>query len=247
MDNTVDVRYKIARMLPASRFSSLLCTLLIFLISTVGASAQWLVYELRFTPEEDSVNFSFYTGAYVIAPANGGQSTIVLTTEEGGRYYAVAESSGKFFVAANASVRKAVVSALALTGSSQAFYTVSGVMNRSLFLNGQTFRVAENLTGRLMTADDESMTGPAPDGSLGVVGSALIAGTLREDLTANVTTSFSTQNAATAYIIELLEKYGYSPDEGSLPAPVISTSEAAMIDASLFPVETRGQAPATQD
>lgn len=243
MDNAVHFRYKTARMSPARRLSSFLCTVLILLISVAGASAQWLIYELRFTPEEDSVNFSFYTGAYVIAPTNGGPATIVLTTEEGGRFYAVAESSGKYFVAANASVRKAVVSALALTGSSQAFYTASGTMNRSLLLNGQTCRVAENLTGRLMASDDESATGPAPDGSLGVVGSALITGTLREDLTTNASAAFTTQNAATAYVIELLEKYGYAPDEGSLPAPEISSSEAAVIDASLFPVETRGQAP----
>lgn len=223
---------------------------MVWLIGVAGASAQWLVYELRFTPEADSVNFSFYTSGYVVVPAGGGEATVVLTTEEGGRFYAVAESSGKYFVAANASVRKAVFAASALTGTSQAFYTAAGSMNRSLLLNGstgsQSWRVAEKLTGRLMAADDESATGPAVDGSMGVIGSAIITGTLREDLTANASTAFSSQNAATAYLIELLEKYGYVPDEGSLPTPVITSEEAAVIDASLFPVATHGQAP-TQD
>lgn len=231
-----------------TRFIPLFCAALLWLAGAAAAPAQWLVYELRFTPEEESVNFSFYTGGYVVVPAGGGEATIVLTTEEGGRFYAVAESSGKYFVAANASVRKAVFAAAAFTGTSQAFYTVSGPMNRSLLLNGstgsQSWRVAESLTGRLMAADDESVTGPAADGSFGVVGSALITGTLREDLTANVSSAFGSQNVATAYIIELLEKYGYTPDDGSLPAPAISSSEAAVIDASLFPVETHGQAPA---
>ncbi|SKA86457.1 hypothetical protein SAMN02745166_01300 [Prosthecobacter debontii] len=220
---------------------------MIWLVGVVGASAQWLVYELRFTPEEDSVNFSFYTGGYVVVPAQGGPASIVLTTEEGGRFYAVAESSGKYFVAANANVKKAVFAAAALTGSGQAFYTASGHMNRSLLLSGQdgsrSWRVAEILSGRLLAADDESATGPAPDGSLGVVGGALISGVLREDLTANASAAFSNQNAVTAYVIELLEKYGYTPDTGSLPAPAISSAEAAVIDASLFPVELQGQEP----
>ena len=235
-------------MFPTYRIQPLLCAALIWLVGVVGASAQWLVYELRFTPEEDSVNFSFYTGGYVVVPAGGGAASIVLTTEEGGRYYAVAESSGKYFVAANANVRKAVFAAASLTSSSQAFYTASGLMNRSLLLGGsegpRSWRVAENLSGRLMAADDESSSGPAPDGSLGVIGGAIITGTLREDLTANASASFTSQNTVTAYIIELLEKYGYAPDEGSLPAPEISVDDALMIDASLFPVETRGQAPA---
>lgn len=236
-------------MLPRPRLlQPYFCAALLWLAATVGASAQWLVYELRFTPEEESVNFSFYTGGYVIVPAQGGPASIVLTTEEDGRFYAVAESSGKYFVAANANVKKAVFAAAALTGSGQAFYTASGHMNRSLFLSGsggsRSWRVAEVLTGRLLAADDESATGPAPDGSFGVVGSALISGTLREDLTANTSATFSTQNAATAYVIELLEKYGYVPDTGSLPAPAVSSAEAAMIDASLFPVELQGQEPA---
>ncbi|TDU81820.1 hypothetical protein EI77_01130 [Prosthecobacter fusiformis] len=230
------------------RFPTLLLAALLWVMGISGAAAQWLVYELRFTPEEESVNFSFYTGGYVVVPAEGGAATVLLTTEDGGRFYAVAESSGKFFMAANASVRKAVFAAAALTGTSQSFYTASGHMNRSLLLSGnggtRSWRVAESLTGRLMTADDESFTGPSADGSLGVVGSALMLGTLREDLTANASAAFTTQNAATAYLIELLEKYGYVPDVGSLPAPLISSDEAAMIDASLFPVEIHGQGPA---
>lgn len=233
-----------ARSLP-----TLFCAALVWVLGAAGASAQWLVYELKFTPEaEESVNFSFYSGGYVVVPAGGGPATFVLTTEEGGRFYAVAESSGKYFVAANVNVRKAVFTATSFTGTSQAFYMAGGAMNRSLLLgagaSAKAWRVAEYMTGRLLAADDESATGPAADGSFGVTGSALITATLREDLTTNSSAAFASQNAAANYIIELLEKYGYEPDEGSLPAPLITSEEAAMIDASLFPVETRGQAPA---
>lgn len=227
-----------------TRLSQLLPAALFWLGTLAPASAEWLVYELKFAPEPGSVNFSFYSSAYVVAPLNGGPVSIVLATEEGGNFYAVAESSGKFFVAANAEVRKAVFSALALKGSSQAFYTASGPLNRSLLLKnsaGQTraWHVAEFLTGRLMSADDESETGPSADGSYGVVGEAVITGALREDLTTLASANFTTQAGATAYIAELLEKYGYVPDAGIpivQPEPRPQVDTGSVIDASLFPV-----------
>ena len=176
---------------------------------------------------------------------------MVLTTDEGGQYYAVADSGAKFFLAANSSQRKAAFSALAVAGNAQALYTASGHLNRSLLLDGadgspKVLRVAENLSGRLMAADDESDKGPADDGSIGMIGSALITGTLREDLTGIVTQHFSSLQLATAYITELLEKYGYAPDQGSIPAQPridIIQEDGNIIDPSLFPVEALPKAP----
>ncbi len=175
---------------------------------------------------------------------------MVLTTDEGGRFFAVADSGAKFFLAANAAQRKVAFSALAVSGNSQALYTASGPLNRSLLLDtpeGQrVLRVAESLTGRLLAADDESDKGPAEDGSIGMIGSALITGTLREDLTGIATRHFTAQNLAVAYVIELLEKYGYVPDEGSAPMKIeIETiqEDGAIIDASLFPPEALPKAP----
>ncbi len=232
-----------------ARFQPFLLTALLWLAALVCAPAQWLVYELVFTPEEESVNFSCYKSAYLIAPAQGGKATMVLTTEEGGNVYAVADSSAKFFVAANASTRKAVFSAAAISGNSQALYTASGHLNRSLLLDSpagtRSWRVAEALDGRLMAADDESDKGPAEDGSFGMVGSAFITGALREDLTAQATQRFTTLNGATSYIVELLEKYGYAPDVGSVPVtPEPTVEDTSLIDASLFPPATQGAAPA---
>ena len=212
---------------------------LLWLGAATAASAEWLVYELKFTPSQESVNFSFYSGAYLLAPLNGGPASIVLTTEEGGRFYARAEAGGKFFVAANAQLRKAVFSALAVQGSSQAFYTASGRLNRSLQLTNadglvRTWHVAETLEGRLMSADDESSTGPAADGSLGVFGEAGLTATLREDLTAIATARFHSLAGATAYLVELLEKYGYASDEGAVTVEPAFRAED-VIDPSLFP------------
>lgn len=242
LDNGVCLGYKPARMFLTTRFQPLLLTAMLWLAALGGASAQWLIYELAFTPEEESVNFSCYKSAYLIAPVQGGAATMVLTTEDGARVYAVADSSAKFFVAANTSTRKAVFSAAAISGNSQALYTASGHLNRSLLLDSPTgtrsWRVAEALDGRLMAADDESDKGPAADGSFGMVGSAFITGALREDLTAHATRGFTTLNGATSYIVELLEKYGYVPDAGSVPVqpePEPEEEETSLIDASLFP------------
>ena len=69
-----------------------------------------------------------------------------------------------------------------------------------------------------------------------MVGSAFITGTLREDLTAQATQRFTTLNGATSYIVELLEKYGYAPDIGSVSVPPEQVEEEApLIDLSLFP------------
>lgn len=238
-------------MVPTSRFSPLLLAAALWLAAMTGVQAQWLIYELTFTPEADSVNFSSYKSAYLVAPANGGAATMVLTTDEGGRYFAVADSGAKFFLAANATQRKAAFSALAISGNSQALYTASGHLNRSLLLDtaegGQkVLRVAETLEGRLMAADDESDKGPASDGSIGMIGSAVITGKLREDLTGIATRHFTSQVLAVSYVVELLDKYGYAPDEGSAPMKIeVETiqEDGSIIDASLFPPEALPTAP----
>ena len=196
-------------------------TIATWCVLTLVAPAQWLVYELRFTPEEDNVNFQSYTGAYVITPLHGGISTMVLLTESDGLLYAPAPDSARFFMAANRQVRKSVISSLAANGTSHAVYTASGYINKTIEMRGksgtQFFRVAGEMSGRLMVSDDESeMLSPGDDGSLGLVGSAIIKGTLREDLTRNAST-LATMPEAMNYIVGLLERVGYKLDADSDP------------------------------
>ncbi len=237
--------------MPRSFASRCFLAALLWTVLGVCAQAQWLVYELSFHTEEESVNFSHYSGAYLIAPVQGGQASLVFTTEEGGQFYAVSESCGRLFMAANRKAKKAAFTARAETGSAQAFYSASGYLNRTLLLDGpagaRSWRVAEKIQGRLLAADDESAQGPSADGSLGMSGFALIHGTLREDLSANATLSYPSLSLATRYIVELLEKYGYSDDVGVVPAAETEALEEeegeGVIDPSLFPSGTAAPQP----
>lgn len=226
---------------------------LAWLACTSVASAQWLVYELRFETGESSMNFSFYTGAYVVAPASGGLCSIILTTEEGGTHYAVSENGARFYLAASPGAIKGVISAMASNGSARAFYLADGFLNHTLSMTSvdgamRSWRVAAELEGSLLASDDEAGLAPAPDGSLGMVGRASIVGRIREDLSANATGGCETMAHAVDYIVALLERYGYTPDTTTVADEVMEAElEAAaepvvesdgVIDPSLFPPES---------
>lgn len=197
-----------------------------------AARAQWLIYELRFQEQEGSVNFSFYTGAYVIAPIDGGASSVVFTTENGGSVYAVSENSVRYFIAANGGARKAVISAAALNGTAQAFYSASGTLDGTVdYLAEGVSRsasVATELGGTLLASDDESeAAAPAEDGSLGMIGYATIQGTLRQDLTQLANNESATMSDAVGLLVGLLEKYGYRADTDDVrPAQMIEPADS---------------------
>jgi hypothetical protein len=194
-----------------------------------------------------------YSGAYLIAPLQGGAASLVFTTEEaGGRYFAVAQDAARYFIAANAMKRRAVVSAVANVGSSQSLYQASGVLNTSLtyWVSGQsrTAVIASELSGQLMTSDDEHLAGgPASDGSLGVFGLASFKGFFRKDLSDKLDAQAPTMAQAVGVIGGLLQKYGYQPeldaDQVSEPAkptdppPIPQSPDTA--DGSLFPPGSR--------
>lgn len=207
-----------------------------------AADSGWLVYELKFTPDVvGSVNFQFYTGAYVVTPVVGGPSSLILTTEEGGRVYTIAEKAARVFSAAGPATRKTVLSAVALNGTAQASYLATGEINHTLSLPGEkglrAYRVAGTLRGTLIASDDDSEVRALPkDGTLGMVGSAIIEGRLREDLTHNAS-QYATQPDAVLYLASLLERYGYLA-EGSQAATTTTIEGAPAVegvDASLFP------------
>ena len=218
-----------------NRLLRLLCILSAILALPNAAQAQWLVYELTFTEQPGSVNFSFYTGAYVVAPVNGGAATVVFTTEVGGNFYATSENGMRYFIAANQGIRQGALSAFTINGTASAFYTASGELNTTVNNLEQgvsrSIRAPGELSGTLLAADDESFQEPASDGSLGMVGRASIAGILRPDLTDIVNGSSVTMTDAMGSIVGLLEKYGYQPDVGEVQSESAVDSGAAQMEA----------------
>lgn len=204
-------------MFSSRQIFAFLCSSLLYAGAVSPAAASWLVYELQFKPsEEGSLNFSFYSGAYVVAPIAGGPASIVLTTEQDGRFFAVSQESARFFTAANPTSRKAVLSAFAINGSAQAYYAVSGLVNQTVSVPSpkglKSYRVAGALKGVLVATDDDSEADALPaDGSVGMVGSSEITGKLRDDLTHNAN-QFASQPDIVLYLVGLLERYGYTPD-----------------------------------
>jgi hypothetical protein len=216
-------------------FSMLLTQMALLCLSGLASSAhaQWLVYELRLTPQaEQSVNFSSYSGTYLITPIEGGKSSMIHVTEDGGRYYTVSPQSGRLYMAASTQKRKMVFSALSVSATSQTVYQATGDLNTTIsyLVNGErrSTQVAAALAGTLLSSDDESEVTTLPeDGSFGVVGEAKITGKLRQDLTRILNDTAPTEVAAIQSVTNLLERYGYRPEEELLLANQQAQIEAA--------------------
>lgn len=236
----------------------LIVTALLVMVSTIRA--QWVVYDFRIhAMPEVSENFAPYSGLYVIAPVAGGNASMIFITEEDGRFYNVAENGARYFTAASPTGRLAVVSAIAQTGTARVMYQAVGILNSSISYtvrgDHQGGRVSTDMLGTLLASDDESLAvAPSPDGSIGMVGSAQLTGTLRLDLSRILNQTELQMSQAVTSITDLLEKYGYqfdSPDHGQPaasqaapgagddPAPQPATPEQPASDASLFPPGSR--------
>lgn len=231
-------------------------------LAVTPVRAQWVVYDFRITPQaEVSENFNPYTGIYVIAPVNGGQASMVFLTEEGGRFFNVAENGARYFTAASPTGRLAVVSAVAVTGSARAMYQAVGLLNSSLSYSADGEHrggmASTDMLGTMLASDDETLaTTPSPDGSIGMVGTAHLTGTLRLDLARILNQKPIGMSAAVQMITDLLEKYGYQFDKPDYstpaaapapaeapapvePAPAPAAAPKAEDESSLFPAGTR--------
>ena len=219
-------------MVRSSNYRLPLLASLLLLAGSVPAFAQWVVYDMRMISDQQvSVNFEHYSGAYLVAPLNGGAASLIFTTEEGGRFYAVAQDAARFFVAGDNTKRRAVFSALAAVGTSQSMYMASGALNStySYVVRGEKniAIVATELNGHLMTADDEQQTLlPSLDGSKGVVGEASFKGFFRKDLSDVLNAGAPTTDQAVESVTSLLEKYGYESELTPRPAAAAATPAA---------------------
>ena len=238
-------------MSPPSGLSFLKIIAALFLTSAC-AHAQWLVYDLRFqVDQETSVNFGPYSGAYLIAPIEGGTASMIFVTEEGGRFYTVAANSARYFIATNTIKRRAVISALSQNGTTQVMYQAGGELNSSMSytMSGERrgARVPLDLAGVMLASDNESeAVVPGSDASIGLVGSASMNGSLRVDLCRIVNEVEVPMGTAVSKISSLLERYGYQTEDAATaqpvvpaPAPIPQQPVAGQPDNSLFPAGSR--------
>lgn len=252
------LKTRVLMFLISQRLSRWLCAAALCLMVT-QARAQWVVYDFRITPQiEVSENFNPYTGIYVIAPINGGHASMVFLTEEGGRFYNVSENGARYFTAASPTGRLSVISAVAVTGSARAMYQAVGLLNSSLsYTEDGEHRggmVSTDMLGTMLASDDESLAAtPSPDGSIGMVGTASLKGTLRLDLARILNQKPIGMSAAVQLLTDLLEKYGYQLDkpdytttiaapaqaEQTAPEPTPAAPAPTSDENSLFPAGTR--------
>jgi hypothetical protein len=217
---------------------------------TQSAQAQWMVYDVRIQPDEEaSVNFNAYTGIYLIAPIEGGPTTMVFATEKAGRVYAVSRDAGRYFVAANTQKRRGVFSSIVIDGTVHAMYQASGALNStvSYFVRGERRATLVPLTmaGTFLASDSEITTVIPDAADIGVVGHAALKVSFRGDLTRILMDQRDqTQQHAVQTVTDLLEKYGYQPDTEPLlntdplsqePAPAPAPTPPATPDGTLFP------------
>ena len=217
-----------------------------FFILSLTASAQWMVYDVRITPDEDSsVNFNAYTGIYLIAPVESGPTTMVFATENAGRVYAVSRDAGRYFIAANAQKRRAVFSSIVIDGTVHAMYQATGALNGTLSYRQKgerrAARIPLEMKGSFMASDSETNVAVPETGDIGVAGVAALDAVFRADLTRIVQDQQDQSQANAINVVAgLLEKYGYQPDTEPLP------SEEQTLDPTLNPqTQTAFQPAAT--
>lgn len=210
---------------------SILLALLALL--TLPVQAQWMVYDVRITPEEEtSVNFTPYTGIYLIVPVEGGRTTMIFATENAGRLYAVSREAGRYFIAANAQKRRGVFSSIIIDRTVQAMYQATGALNGTLSyrLDGEhrATRIPLAMTGTFLASDSEIETVVPDGGDIGVAGQAALSANFRADLTRILQDQAQpTLENSVKIISDLLERYGYQPDTEPLPAVEESTQPAS--------------------
>jgi len=146
------------------------------LLSCLSATAQTqefvAIYELNFSePDPGAVNYSYYTGGFLIVPGNNGTASFVLTLEEDGeKVYAIAQDSAEVFFVSDGDNTAAVARARSDRDTAQSSLLLTGKPDRDLYRPKSNLRVASKLKGKFLASDSESGEAFDPDEGIGFVG-----------------------------------------------------------------------------
>ncbi len=194
------------------------------LLPAEQASSQVVIYKLDFKETGSSINFSFFEEALLVVPALGGTGTLILFDQTGGRrQYVLAQDSARLFVALkDKNTRKAVFSAFAMTGATEAFYMGLGSLTETIHAYSATSefttKVAGKLEGHVQVAGDESdLSSISDDGSIGFAGTVKMKANLQKERTNRANKLGQDVTAAVADLILYLENHGFSDADAPEP------------------------------
>ncbi len=161
-----------------------------------------------------------------MVPALGGTGTLILFDQSGGnRQYVLAQDSARMFIAIkNRTTRRAVFSAFANTGATEAFYMAMGTLTETIRAYTATAefttRVAGKLEGQVQVAGDESdISSIAEDGSIGFAGTVKLRGDFQKRRTRRANELGQDVAAAVTDLIDYLERHGFEDADAPAPAP----------------------------
>lgn len=212
--------------------STILSLVFVSLLLSAGqANSQVVIYKLDFKKAGTSINFSFFKEGLLVVPALGGTGSLILFDQSGGdRQYVLSQNSARMFVAIkNKNTRKAVFSAFANTGATEAFYMALGSLTETIHAYDATSefttKVAGKLEGQVQVAGDESdLSSIAEDGSIGFAGTVKMKAALQKERTNRANEQGQDVSEAVADLIDYLENHGFSDAEAPVPTTATTTT-----------------------
>ena len=217
------------------RFSALWLAMLVLAGITTSASAQVLVYKLRFENER-SVNLDFYNEGYFVVPSSGGSGSFIFTvntpkeksyspTTPGRLFPALTEDDSlKWIVSATSGGTGTTAST---TGAS---YVCFGSVNRSVRLTGPTFdvrtKISPSLRGSVNAFSDESASGPAADGTMSFAAVLDFKMSYDKDRSSSANKKGQSVSEVITALITELTRRGFRPEVTA--TPVTTTSSPAI-------------------
>lgn len=212
------------------RVSALWLAVLVLAGIATSATAQVLVYKLRFESER-SINLDFYNEGYFVVPSAGGSGSFIFTVNTPKEKSYSPTTPGRLFPALTGKDSlKWIVSATSggtgttasTTGSS---YVCFGSVNRSVRLTGPTFDIRTNISpslrGSVNAFSDESASGPASDGTMSFAAVLDFKMSYDKDRTSSANKKGQSVAQVTTALITELTRRGFKPEV--TVAPVTTT------------------------
>jgi hypothetical protein len=209
------------------RFSVLWLAILVLAGIAAPASAQVLVYKLRFESER-SVNLDFYNEGYFVVPSAGGAGSFIFMVNTPREKSYSPTTPGRLFPALTKDDSlKWIVSATSggtggtTTSTSGSSYVCFGSVNQWVRLTGPTFdvrtRISPSLRGSVNAFADESATGPARDGTMSFAAVLDFRMSYDKDRTSSANKKGQTVAKVIEALILELERRGFDAEVTAAP------------------------------